>query len=109
MQAPIFVGMYTAIRKLVVSGGNFLWISNIAHPDILLAVIAGFITYLASSLSPNLSSQGRSLMVWIPVAITMIFLWKLSAGIGLYWVASSVVSLFQSLILRYKWRNAAIA
>lgn len=39
-------------------------------------------------------------MVFIQIAVTALIAWKLAAGLGLYWAASSAVGLGQSLWLR---------
>lgn len=102
LQAPLFIGMISAINRIVGSGGTFLWISDIARPDILLTAIAAALSLLASTISPNFNEQGKAIIIWMPVILTAIFLWKLSAGIGLYWVASNLVNVLQSLIVRHK-------
>jgi membrane protein insertase Oxa1/YidC/SpoIIIJ len=40
------------------------------------------------------------LMVALQVAIMAFMLWKLSAGLGLYWAASSGVNVLQTVVLR---------
>lgn len=105
LQAPLFIGMIAAINRIVGTGGGFLWIADLARPDFLLTAIAATLTLLASILTPNLNEQGKALVIWMPVLLTAVFLWKLSAGIGLYWVASNLVSVLQSLIVRRKIGN----
>ncbi len=102
LQAPIFIGMISAIKRIVGTGEAFLWIRNIAHPDFFLVITATALSYIASVLTPNLSEQSKTIMIWMPVLLTIVFLWKLPAGIGLYLVASNLVNVFQSLIVRYK-------
>ena len=80
LQAPLFVGMISAIKKIVGTGEAFLWIRNIAHPDFFLVIIASVLSYIGSVLTPNLSEQSRTIMIWIPVLFTAVFLWKLPAG-----------------------------
>ena len=100
IQAPVFIAMFTAIKKLVSPGDSFLWIQNIASPDVILTVVAAGLTYLATVAGPNMTAQGKTMMTWLPVFLTLFFLWKLSAGIGLYWVGSNIVSVLQSIIMR---------
>ncbi len=108
LQAPLFVGMISAINRIVGSGETFLWIRNIAHPDFFLIIIAAALSYVSAVLTPNLSEQGRAMMIWLPVLLTAVFLWKLSAGIGLYWIASNLVNVFQSLIVRRKMTSRRV-
>lgn len=107
IQAPLFIGMISAINKIIGSGGKFLWISDITRPDFFLTAIAAALTFLASVIGPNLSEQGKAFIVWMPVFLTAIFLWKLSAGIGLYWVASNLVNVLQSFIVRQRAKSFA--
>jgi len=44
-------------------------------------------------------------MVAAQIAITAFFMWKLSAGLGLYWVASSGVSVIQNVMLRWEQKR----
>jgi membrane protein insertase Oxa1/YidC/SpoIIIJ len=36
----------------------------------------------------------------LAAAVTFLFAWRLSAGVGLYWIASNVVTVVQSLLVR---------
>ena len=101
-QAPIMIGMYTAVRNAIAGtvGGRFLWIQNITRPDALLAVVVASTTYAMMQLSPQLQQQGSRLLVVVPAIVTFVILLKLSAGFGLYWGASSLVGTAQSLLLR---------
>ncbi|MGB2897174.1 MAG: YidC/Oxa1 family membrane protein insertase [Anaerolineales bacterium] len=98
-QIPVFFGLLSAIRKGLGNGGSFLWIKDIAQPDAFLALIVAGLTYISTMLSSDLSQQSRALVNFLPVAITLIFAWRLAAGIGMYWASSTVVGLVQSLIL----------
>jgi len=109
LQAPLFIGMIAAIKRIVGTGEAFLWIRNIAHPDFFIVIIATALSYIASVLTPNLSEQGKTMIIWMPVLLTAVFLWKLPAGIGLYLVASNLVNVFQSLIVRQKITNRTMA
>ena len=99
-QSPVFLGLLSAIRKGLGDGGSFLWIKDIAKPDPILALIVAGLTYLFSALASELPQQARTLVNLLPVMITLFFVWKLAAGIGLYWATSTGVGIAQSLILR---------
>ncbi len=100
VQIPVFFGLLSAIRKGLGNGGSFLWIKDIAQPNAYLALIVAGLTYLSTSISSDLSQQSRALVNFLPVVITLIFAWRLAAGIGMYWASSTVVGLVQSLILK---------
>ncbi len=99
-QLPIFFGLISAIRKGLGSGGAFLWIKDIASPDAILALIVAGLTFISTVIASELPQQARTLINFLPVVITLFFVWKLAAGIGLYWATSTGVGIVQSLILR---------
>lgn len=99
-QIPAFLGLLSAIRKGLGSGGSFLWIKDIAKPDAILAFIVAGLTYLSSALASDLPQQARAFINLLPVMIALFFVWKLAAGIGLYWASSTGVGIAQSLILK---------
>ncbi len=102
-QMPIFLAVYSAVRGVVAAGGKFLWIKNIAKPDVWLTVIVAGITALSVAISTNpatSSSEGKQLLLVLPVIMTVIVLSKVSAGLGLYWGVSASVSLAQSYLVR---------
>jgi YidC/Oxa1 family membrane protein insertase len=103
VQLPFVVGMYNVIRATLASGsgGRFLWIQNIARPDLALGLVVAALTYAVAFLNPQLQqTMSRGWMV-IPVAVlTAIFLSKLSAGLGLYWGTTAAVGLIEALLLR---------
>ena len=105
LQAPIFMGMFAAIRRGVGSGKRFLWVADLTQPDFFMMLIVTILTYIATALNPNVLGQARNLIMWLPVILTAIFLWRLSAAIGLYWAASNTVGIIQAGILRYKTRH----
>ena len=102
LQLPIFAGLFAAIKQGVGKGGSFLWISDISQPNILLALIVAALTFVSSALSPNIQQQGRTLSLLLPALLTLFFVWRLSAGLGLYWAASNLVGILQVAILRRK-------
>jgi YidC/Oxa1 family membrane protein insertase len=102
IQLPIFAGLFSAIKEGLANGGRFLWISDISQPNILLALIIAVLTFASSALAPNMQQQGRTLSLLLPAFLTLFFVWRLSAGLGLYWAASSLVGVLQAAILRRK-------
>lgn len=98
VQAPVYGALYRAITTGASRVGGFLWIRNLAAPDVLLAIIAAMCAALSAKLDPSAAASSRAWIV--AAAITFVFAWRLAAGVGLYWVASSAVGVGQSLILR---------
>ena len=102
LQLPVFAGLFSAIRQGIGNGGRFLWIADISQPDIVLALIIAALTFITSALAPNIQQQGRIWSMILPTILTLVLVWRLSAGLGLYWAASSLSGILQTAILRRK-------
>jgi YidC/Oxa1 family membrane protein insertase len=102
VQTPFALGMYTVVRRAlsVANPGRFLWIPNIGRPDVLLAVGVSLLTYAAVSLGAHVGPHASRALLVIPALITLLALFKFSAGLGLYWGASSAVGVVQGIMLR---------
>jgi len=98
-QAILGFGMFRMLRKLKFSG-DFLWITDIAKPNLLLALLTGAIMALALSLAPGSHPQMSLAMLMIPMAISIISVATFPSAIGLYWASSNLVSLTQTLAVR---------
>lgn len=99
-QFPLLLGLFSAVRACAAAGGRFLWIRNIARPDVFLAIAVTALTSATLALGSNPAQPGRMLMLLVSAAITLWVLSRMAAGIGLYWGVSSLVSLLQAAILR---------
>ena len=95
---PVLLALYSAVRQCAAVGGRFLWIADISRPDRLLAVLVSALGVGAAWLAPVPEGQSRTLMAVLPAVVTMAVLWKMSAGIGLYWGLSSAVGAAQTLM-----------
>jgi len=102
LQLPVFGLLYGAIRRSLPSSRGFLWIKNLSTPDTFLTLLILSITAMTAYWIPSASEHARSTMIAIQVIITSLIVWKLAAGLGLYWLASNFVSLFQALWLRHR-------
>lgn len=101
VQLPVVGALYAAIRQgLSGSQTRFLWIKNLAQPDAFLALLVAGMTYLSTQLTGDSSQQMQAVARVLPALITLIFAWKLSAGLGLYWATSTAIGIAQSLVLR---------
>lgn len=101
IQLPVFAILYRSIRSALASHSAFLWIKNLAAPDVFLTLAILFVTGLSAYLMPSASEQARYVLITIQVAVTCLIVWKLAAGLALYWVSSGTVNLFQTLWLRH--------
>lgn len=100
VQIPIFLGLFTAVRRCAAIGGRFLWIRNIAKPDFLLTAAVTALTYVTLIVGAHSSDHNRMLMAAVSAIVTFIVLVTMPAGVGLYWGASGLVSLLQSVLIR---------
>jgi YidC/Oxa1 family membrane protein insertase len=99
VQLPINAGLYQAIVNGMRRAGGFLWIRDLARPDVLLATFAALLAAAAAAVSGTNASTARNAAI-VSGAITFVLAWRLSAGLGLYWVASNGVGLVQAVLTR---------
>jgi YidC/Oxa1 family membrane protein insertase len=96
VQIPIGAALYRAFSSGMGPRLKFLWIGDLARPDALVALAAAGLAGVAAATSTPTSNR----VALTSGAITLFFAWRLSASVGLYWVASNGVGVAQSLILR---------
>jgi YidC/Oxa1 family membrane protein insertase len=101
LQVPLFAMLYRAISRGLGSGGGFLWIRDLALPDLGLTIILAALAFGSGVIMPDITESMRMFMIVVQVAVTVLLVAKLASGVGLYWAASSVVGLGQALWLRY--------
>jgi YidC/Oxa1 family membrane protein insertase len=99
VQLPVFGLLYRTVSNASAGSGPFLWMKSLASPDAALTAIVLLLTGVAAYYFPS-ASEPAMLMVALQVAIMAFMLWKLSAGLGLYWAASSGVNVLQTVVLR---------
>lgn len=107
VQLPVFALLYRAIGNAVSGRGTFLWMKNLASPDAALTAITVLLTAIASYYSSTAAADTAVLMTIVQVLVTALFVWKLSAGLGLYWSASALVNVIQTFALRYEGRRVS--
>jgi membrane protein insertase Oxa1/YidC/SpoIIIJ len=76
-----------------------LWIKDLARPDGLLAVAAALLTCLGMAAGGASPSEHRSLLLTVSAVVTMVTLWKMAAGVGLYWGLSSLFGAAQGWVV----------
>lgn len=103
-QAPVFVALYSSVRTAAGAGGRFLWIRNLAQPDLAIALMAAGFTFLATWSGTTIGAQNQRAMIVVSTVVTMIALTKMSAGVALYWAMSSLFGAVQGAVVR---RSAA--
>ena len=103
MQTPVLLALYNAVRETTTLGGRFLWIRDISKPDMALAMVVAAITAasMAAGPQPDGLAQQRMVMLALPAVFTLVALWQMASGVGLYWGVSSLVGVAQGLIVRH--------
>ena len=109
VQMPVFGLLYKAISNASLGAGPFLWMKSLASPSVAVTGIVLLLTAIAAYYFPSAGAGTATMMIVVQVLLTALILWKLSAGVGLYWVASSFVSAVQPFVLRHDRRRAALA
>ena len=106
-QLPVFGLLYKAIDNVSSQTGSFLWIKSLATPDALVTMIILVMTAVSTYYFPS-AADAPTFMIFIQVAFTAFIVWKLSAGLGLYWAASSLVGAVQTFVLRFEQRAKTV-
>jgi YidC/Oxa1 family membrane protein insertase len=109
VQMPVFGLLYKAISNASLGAGPFLWMKSLASPSVAVTGIVLLLTAIAAYYFPSAGAGTATMLILAQVLVTALILWKLSAGVGLYWVASSFVSVVQTFVLRHERRRAALA
>ncbi|MFV0518632.1 MAG: YidC/Oxa1 family membrane protein insertase [Lachnospirales bacterium] len=96
-------------------GINLTEASGASWPGILIPLLAGFTTFLTSYISqkqtsgtgskdPQMKMQQNMMMVMMPIMMGFMTV-NLTAGVGVYWITSSVFQIFQQLIIGKRMKN----
>ena len=94
-QIPVLVALYSAVRQAALVGGRFLWIENIARPDIVLTILVAGLGTAAAVIGVQPTTQNKTMTIFLPMIITLIALSRMAAGVGIYWGVSSLAGLAQ--------------
>jgi YidC/Oxa1 family membrane protein insertase len=102
VQVPVFGALFAALRTGLGSGARFLWIGDLARPDVIVACVVAALAAGGMVLAPPVDPQRRMLLLQVLViaGVTAWFLSGTSALFGLSSGAGSMVSLVQAVLLR---------
>jgi YidC/Oxa1 family membrane protein insertase len=107
LQVPLGWAVYTVVRTGVGAGEAFLWIADLARPDIAISLVTGVLSVI---MGLTMTATGGPVS---PTAMSLVFgaasflvVFHLSAGIALYWASTSSVAILQNVLVR---RSAAAA
>jgi YidC/Oxa1 family membrane protein insertase len=97
-QAPILIGMYQVFRDSA-NAGRFLWIKDLAKPDLGVALLVGLTTAILMAANPDLPEQVRLLLIAVPAIIAVITALKLCSALAVYLAVSNGFSAVQTYCL----------
>jgi len=99
-QADFGIGVFQILQKADFTS-RFLWIANLAKPDLWLTAVVTVLMLLGMALMPGTSMETpMALLLAIPLVIAVIAIATMPSAIGIYWATSNVFSVVQAVILR---------
>ncbi len=104
IQIPVFIALYWVLIESVElrQAPWMLWIQDLTAPDpyFILPVIygAGMILTMRLSPAPGADPIQQKIMMFMPVAFTLLFLF-FQSGLVLYWAVNVIISLAQQWII----------
>ena len=107
IQVPLFIGLFSAVRRGLTGSGRFLWIKDLMKSAPLLALACAALTAVSAMLGANVPEQQRAYAIILPAALTLLFLWRMSAGVTIYTFSSGLVGLLQSVMVRRRMKMMA--
>lgn len=97
----IIFPLYRAIYGLNMDNTTFLWIQNLAEPDVALVIVNGIAmaaqTYITTKVSGNTNSN--NMMMWIMPVFILFIGFSLPAGVLIYWLTQTILTGLQQYIL----------
>ena len=99
-QGILGLGIFQTLKRASFQSG-FLWISNLAKPDLVLTLLISLLMLLGAALMPGATAHPSTLlMVLIPIVVTVFAIAVMPSALGLYWATSNAVTVAQTLALR---------
>jgi len=106
-QSPIFMALYSAIKRGLGHAQRFWWIKDLAKPDGILLAITSVMMGITATLGPTVSSQNRYALFLVSAILGAILFAKLAAGVMIYTLTSSGVGVVQAVLVRRHARRFA--
>lgn len=103
LQLPVWLTLYRSLWSAVdLYQQPFLWVSDLTarEPFPFLALAVGIITVLQQRLTPMaMDNQQARMMAWIMPGIVTLFMINMPAGLVLYILVNSVLTIVQQLVI----------
>lgn len=100
VQTPVLLGMFTTLKRAL-PHGRFLWVTDLAKPDVLLAIVAGLTTAILALAAPEMPEHVRMLMMILPAICLAFTALHFGSAIALYWTTSNLFTAGQTLAVRW--------
>jgi len=104
VQLPIIFVLYRVLLDFPFSENpSFLWIKDLAKPNIPLLLALGGTMFLQQRVSQKAQSAAQQeglakMMQFFPIFI-IVMLWSLPSGVMLYWFTSTLISIVQQFFI----------
>lgn len=112
LQFPVLIALYQIFATLPEGlRTTFLGLLDLSAPSMIIVVIAAVAQYIQAKLSlpqpkpgetPSKTAAMSKYMVYMGPVLTLLILPRLNAAIGLYWLVTSIFSIFQQRIINKK-------
>ncbi len=100
VQGIFGLGVFQCLKRTVFNS-RFLWIPNLAKPDLMLTALVGALMLLGMALMPEATANASMLiMVAISVLVSIFAIAALPSALGIYWATSNAVTVVQTIALR---------
>lgn len=85
----------------LIKNSDFLWFQLGQTKDYILAIISGVTTFIQSKMTtPKTGTEPtQQMFLYIMPVMFGYFTWTVTAGIGLYWVASNIIGIVQQYLI----------
>lgn len=113
LQAGEIENLYRFVPKPSLISPVFLGFFDLSKPNIFFAFLTGIFQFLQSKFSfqktkpgdkmTKISNAIQNQMLYFSAILTFLFLLKLPAALGLYWITSSLFSVFQQSLFEKKY------
>jgi YidC/Oxa1 family membrane protein insertase len=133
LQIPVFFGFYQMIQSAIeLRGAGFLWVCDLSKPDTLFLIPGlGFLPFIGipgvgvpfnllplimgvtmlwqahlTPPSPGMDPMQQKIMRYMPLMF-MLFLYKFSAGLTLYWTVQNLLTIAQTKLTKMRPDDSA--
>ncbi len=125
LQMPVFIALYNVLRRTIeLRQAPFgLWIQDLASPDVVftlpftlpfvgngvcvLPILMGISTYFQQKMTA-VDPKQKMLLWMMPIVMTLAF-FRFPAGLVLYWLTNTLLTIAQQYLIERKERSAPVA